>query len=217
MRRRLHRTTRLGDIALFWSLTVLCALILSVLAFAAGKYWVGGLMTRSASTQTAPQVVVKTPQENQADNTPDANQGPERVEPPSQAVVKMQPRAPTDAERNEIEQQYPQDAAGLHKAGGQDQGDASTGADDKPLGDQSAGGASGRYAVTAGSFADAANAQRVVEELKNEGYDPHIVKITRNGRTLQRVIAGRYDDRAKAEEVCDQLNSEGREATVSTR
>jgi DedD protein len=214
MKRRLNRTTRLRDIITFWALIAVCAVILFVLTFMAGKYWVGGLMARSHSTQTTPQVVLNTPGEGDDAKGPDGEQGPERVEPPSNAVVKVQQRAPTDAEKNEIEQQYPQDAAGLHQAGGKDPDDESTGADDKPLGDAEGADSQGRYLVAAGAYADPVNAQRVLDTLRNLGYSAHLVEIERKGQTLQRVVAGRYAERARAEEVQAQLQSQGQEATV---
>lgn len=220
MRSRIHRGSRIGEIATFWAIIVLCSLLLSGLAFVAAKYWVGGLMARSKATQSSPQLVLKTPAEQQQDEG--ANLGPERVDPPSQAVVKMQPRAPTDGEKSEVEQMYPQDAAGLHASGDQSKGDDSTGSDDKPLDktgttDAAPAAAGEQYSVVASSFRDEANARREAEKLGVRGYDARVVDVTRDGQTFHRVVVGSFEDRTEAEHMCDRLKGEGTAATIVTR
>lgn len=217
MRRRIPRSTsRISEIITFWSLVIVCSVVLSVLAFAVGKYWVGGLMARSKSSQATPRMVLKTPDESKDQKD---EMGPERVDPPSRAVVKVQERAATDAEKSEIEQMHPQDAADLHKAGKDDTADTSTGGDEKPLHDSNGSGASdsGRYSVVTGSFRQEDNAQREVSQLADLGYDAHVVEIQRDGQTFHRVVVGSYASRPEAEQVRDRLQQAGKSATVSAR
>ncbi len=211
MRRRIHRSSRIREIVTFWAMVAVLAVVLSGLAFVAAKYWVGGLMARSKAAQPGPQIVLKTPGDKPDE---DSEMGPTKVEPPSQAIVKMQQRAPNDAEKSEIEQMYPQDAAELHKQGDRDNEDDSTGADDKPLNGADAG---GHYSVVASSYRDAANARREAERLAGRGYEARIVDITRNGETFHRVVVASFDDRADAERMRDRLRQEGTAATITTR
>ncbi len=218
MRRRIHRSSRIREIVTFWAMVAVLAVVLSGLGFVAAKYWVGGLMARSKAAQPGPQIVLKTPGDKPDE---DSEMGPTKVEPPSQAVIKMQQRAPNDAEKSEIEQMYPQDAAELHKQGDQDNEDDSTGADDKPLNgtdaDGTGGVAGGQYSVVASSYRDAANARREAERLAGRGYEARIVDITRDGQTFHRVVVASFDDRADAERMRDRLRQEGTAATITTR
>jgi len=215
MRSRIHRGSRIGEIVIFWAIIIVCSLLLSGLTFVAAKYWVGGLMARSKTAQAGPQLVLKTPDE-QPDEQSDT--GLERVDPPSQAVVKMQQRAPTDAEKSEIEQAHPQDAAGLNESGDQSKTDDSTGGDDKPVGGADAPDAAATgYSVVASSFRDEANARRAAADLEGRGYHARIVEIVRDGQTFHRVVVGNFDKRTDAEQMRDRLKGEGTAATIMSR
>lgn len=222
MKRRIHRNTRVGEIVAFWAIILFCSVILAGLGFIAGKYWMGGLMSRNQASQTGPKTLVQSPDDEPQE---EAEQGLKRVQPPSEAVVKMKQRAATDAEKSEIEQAYPQDAADLNRREGRDQADDSTGADDKPVTNpapaapkaESAGGSAGRYSVVAGSFLDAANARREVEALAARGHQARVDEVERDGQTFHRVIVGSYDDRSEAEGVRDELRKSGKPATISSR
>jgi len=199
-------------------MVVIGSLLLSGVAFVAAKYWVGGLMARSQSTQAGPQLVLKTGgegTEGQADSET------ARANAPSQAVIKMQQRAPTDAEKSEVEQMFPQDAAQVHQSGDKSGPDESVGSDEKPLSGADAGSASGnagggRYTVVASSYRDEANARREAERLEGRGYNARIVDVEVEGRTYHRVIVGAYSDRSEANKMRDKLNGEGTAATVMT-
>lgn len=208
MSSRKPRLNGIREIAGFWSLVVVAALIMAALAFAAGKYWVGGLMAKG--TPTTPRVEVKAP-----DSATPATDGEEGMtEPPAKAVVKSEQRQPTDAERAELEQKFPQDGAGLHDAQGGDTPDASTGSDAKPLdGSDSA----GTYSVKAGSYANPDNAERHADELAAKGYATEIVTVEVKGKTYHRVMLGPYTDQSEAERVRDELNAAGYEASVKSR
>jgi cell division protein FtsN len=219
MRSRMHRSSRIGEIVTFWAIIAVCSLLLSGLTFVAAKYWVGGLMARSKTAQSGPQLVLKTPDE-QPDEQSDTQS--ERVDPPSQAVVKVQQRAPTDAEKSEIEQAYPQDAAALQAGGDQSKADDSTGSDEKPVDganatDAAKGGSDGGYSVVASSYRDEANARREAASLEGRGYKARIVAVTRDGQTFHRVVVGNFDNRADAEKMRDRLKDEGTTAAVVSR
>lgn len=209
MSSKTRRPNSIRDIATFWGLVVVASVIMAALAFAAGKYWVGGLIAHG--TPTAPQVEVKTPEQTVV---PKAEGEEGMTEPPPKAVVKMEQRQPTDAERGEIEQKHPQDGAGLHGATGADTPDTSTGSDSKPLDGSDS---SGLYSVKAGSYVDPDNAQRHSDELTAKGYSTEVVTVEVKGKTYHRVMVGPYMDQAEAERVRDELSAAGYEASVKTR
>lgn len=204
-----RRPNSVRDIATFWGLVVVASVIMAVLAFAAGKYWVGGLIARG--TPTTPRVEVKAPDEAAVPKT-DGEEG--MTEPPPKAVVKVEQRQPTDAERGELEQKHPQDGAGLHEATGSDTTDASTGSDSKPLAASDDTG--GAYSVKAGSYADPDKAQRIADELSGKGYGTEIVTVEVKGKTYHRVMVGPYAERSEAEGARDELSAAGYEASVKS-
>lgn len=221
MRSRIHRGSRIGEIATFWAMIAIASLLLSGLAFFAAKYWVGGLMAHSKTPEAGPQFVLKAQGDKTDEGTDESDTT--RVTPPPQAVVKVQQRAPTDAEKGEVEQLFPQDAADLHKDGKKDEPDDSVGGDEKPVkGDAdadkgaSSGESGGRYTVVASSYRDAANARREAEKLGNRGYNARIVDVDVDGKTYHRVVVGAYSDRSEANKMRDKLNGEGTAATVMT-
>ena len=70
--------------------------------------------------------------------------------------------------------------------------------------------------MTAGSFADQGNAQRQVRRLAEQGYQPYVTTVEKDGITYHRVNVGLYETREQAERVRDQLRSEGFDAIVWT-
>jgi cell division protein FtsN len=214
MRSRMRRTNRIRDILIFWSLVTVSAGLLACGGFMAGKHWVGGLIAREkADGGTTPKIVVQTPDQ---DSGPGVATDVEMTEPPPKPVVKLQQRDPSEAERSEIEQRYPQDGASLNRAGSDSPGDASTGSDEKPIGDGVADRIRG-YTVVAGSFTDPTNAERELSDLLGRGLSPFIVKVVRDGQAFHRVTLGPYPDRAAAARVRDELQTAGKVATISSR
>lgn len=201
MRSRTRRTTKFRDVANFWGLVVGVSILLAILGFAAGKYWVGGLMAKQPAA-TTPRVTVKTPDGGAAGEKGES-------EPPPQAVVKMEQRAPTDAERSEIEQNHPQDGATLHKATGVDTPDASTGGDTRTVAS-----ADGKLQVVAGSYKDPANAQRQLEELASKGFSATIIDLNRDGGTYHRVVVGSFDSQDEAQRLLDEVTAAGVKANI---
>lgn len=200
MRSRTRRTTQFRDVMSFWSLIIVVSIVLAALAFAAGKYWVGGLIAQQPAA-SAPRLDVKTP-----GSSAGGEQG--KTEPPPQAVVKMEQRAPTDAERSEIEQNNPQDGATLHGAGASDTPDASKGGDAQPMG------AEGKFQVVAGSYRSEENAQRQVDELAAKGFSATVVDLDRDGAIYHRVVVGSFDTQDEAQPLLDQVTAAGVKANI---
>jgi len=206
MSARNPRLSSIREIAGFWGLVVVVSLVMAAMAFAAGKYWVGGLI--AGGTPATPRIEVKSPDQAVA---PPADGEEGMTEPPPKALVKSEQRQPTEAEKGELEQKYPQDGAALPGEGG---ADASKGGDSKAL-DGSDG--TGSYTVKAGSYLDPDNAQRHADELAAKGYATEIVSIEVKGKTYHRVVVGPYTDQSEAERVRDELNAAGYEASVKSR
>lgn len=199
MRSRSLRNTQPRDIVTFWSLILVVSVILAGIAFVAGKYWVGGLIAKQP-VAAAPRVSV---------NAPDAAAGEQSEnEAPPKAVVKLEQRAPTDAERSEIEQNNPQDGATLHGATGADTPDASTGTDAQPIAGD------GKLQVVAGSYRSEDNAQRQVDELAAKGFSATIVKLNRDGGLYNRVVVGAFDTQEEAQRLLDEVTAAGVKANI---
>jgi DedD protein len=221
MPRRNRRTPSSKQVASFWFVVVVVALILGLGAFLAGKLWVGGMIKRGKIDQGAPKIIVQTP--NGAVEQPGT--GPE-VGPPPEAKVRVDQRAASESERSELEQRFPQDAAQLNRFDpGASRPDESVGSDQKPLSEPrgsgrgsepTPAGGTGIYSVTAGSYADARNAEREVARLISKGYSPYLVKISRGGKTMHRVTVGSFADRKEAEQLSEKLRRDGANASVAS-
>ncbi|NPV45401.1 MAG: SPOR domain-containing protein [Armatimonadetes bacterium] len=229
MNRSSRRRAAPRDILVFW-ITVAClAVALGAAGFAVGKYLIGGMVGGSEVDTGAPEIVVQSPDDHPTGTA--APIGP----PPAEAVVKVTERAPSEAERIELETQLPQDAAQLSAdTGDVNPPDTSLGPDDKPLppaqasegeekvaskSDETGGkrGATqkGAYSVVAGSFADPTNAEREVSRLTAQGYKPYVVKVKREGKTFHRVLVGSFADQREATRLRDRLIGEGTPASLA--
>lgn len=186
------------------------SVVLAALGFIAGKYWIGGLMARSSDTAQGPKVIVQSPDKETA-----GAEQPGATQPPSQAVIKVAQRAPTDAERSEVEQSAPQDGAGLNRSGEGDQNDTSLGMDTKPLDDSTnATKPPVGFTVVAGSYANRTNAEREMANLAAKGYSPSMVRVTSKGQVYNRVLVGTFSTRSEALTIRDQLVADGTPATI---
>ncbi len=65
------------------------------------------------------------------------------------------------------------------------------------------------WRVQVGSFAELANAQEQVSQLKTKGHDSRIEHSTRNGVNLFRVYVGSYPDRPGAQAALEALKKDG--------
>lgn len=70
------------------------------------------------------------------------------------------------------------------------------------------------YRVQSGAFAEKANADRLLEELKGKGYDTFITTVDLAGRILYRVQVGAFSVRSNAENMRDRLLADGYDAII---
>lgn len=74
----------------------------------------------------------------------------------------------------------------------------------------------GDHVVRAGSFKQANNAERLVEELRSRGYQPFVTETVVDGVKYHRVNVARYNDRDKAFELRGELRADGYPAEISS-
>ena len=72
------------------------------------------------------------------------------------------------------------------------------------------------YRVQTGAFAVKANAQRLLDELEDKGYDAFITTVDLSGRILYRVQVGAFSIRTNAENMRDNLKAAGYDAIIVT-
>ncbi|MCL6628598.1 MAG: SPOR domain-containing protein [Armatimonadetes bacterium] len=70
------------------------------------------------------------------------------------------------------------------------------------------------YKVQTGTFANRANAETLVDDLRAKGYKAEIKTVQVEDRTLHRVQVGAYKTREDAQELANDLSAEGYSATV---
>lgn len=75
--------------------------------------------------------------------------------------------------------------------------------------------ASGAYRVQAGTFANKANAENLVQDLKDKGHRAEIKTVQREVGTLYRVELGSFSSRDGAQRVADDLKRQGYAPTVT--
>ena len=218
MSRSTRRANGPAQILSYWAIVVIVSVVLGGGAFAVGKYLVGGMVKGSNTDAGAPKVVAQAPEGEAPAET--------ATPPPAKAEVKVTPRPATEAERNDLELTQPQDGAQLNQdAGTSTAPDSSVGDDSKPVtssDDEEAAppatataGKGGAYTVVAGSFADAANADREVSRLMGQGYTAYIVKVKRDGKTFHRVCVGSFAEAKAAQRLRDKLREDGTEASIA--
>ncbi len=187
----------------FWLIILLICAIAGVLSYQAGRNWVG---QRLAEVDLHEERGVSLGVEESGTQTvPVTDEG--EAEAPLQPVVEVEERAPTEGEQAEMklreaekraDEYGPQDGAELHAAEDDERADS----------DESSAPASGEWVVTAGSFAQAENANRQADGLRAKGYTPLITEITIEGRTFHRVNAGTFETRAEAEALVQKLRDD---------
>ena len=72
------------------------------------------------------------------------------------------------------------------------------------------------YRVQTGAFAVKENAQRLLDELEDKGYDAFITTVDLSGRILYRVQVGAFSVRSNAENMRDNLKAAGYDAIIVT-
>lgn len=72
----------------------------------------------------------------------------------------------------------------------------------------------GRYSIQVGAFRNAANSEKVIQDLRGRGYEPYVIE--ERGRSLLRTVrVGRYADRQEALRAASEFErSEGMDAIV---
>ncbi len=223
-----HKQTmgeRLTESLRFWAVVVIICGVVGLIAYTAGKRYVGAHLQEMTVKEGAPEILA------QGD---DLVQSPgEDDEPPEKPVIVMQEREPTARERRDVEREMaedePQDGAQLHAQDPDEDADADEPADeepadadddtpaDVPADDPPPADATGSYTVTAGSFASEANAQAQVGKLAGMGYHPYVTRVEKDGVTFSRVNVGQFSGRSQADEVVDDLKAKGFDAAVWTR
>jgi cell division septation protein DedD len=72
----------------------------------------------------------------------------------------------------------------------------------------------GDWVVQLGVFAKHANADRLAQELKEQGFHALVSEVSVSGRTLWRVRAGPVAERAMAEQLSTKLRTAGHAGSV---
>jgi cell division septation protein DedD len=72
----------------------------------------------------------------------------------------------------------------------------------------------GRYSIQVGAFRQAANSEKVIQDLRGRGYEPYVIE--ERGRSLLRTVrVGRYADRREALQAASEFErSEGMDVIV---
>ncbi|MGC9320501.1 MAG: SPOR domain-containing protein [Armatimonadota bacterium] len=225
---------RLLDSLKFWLVVAILCGIVGTGAYYFGRNYVGQHLHEMEVSQRAPEITPQPSASAAADESDD--------EPPVKPVVIMREREPSAREKRRVARELsrPQDGAQLHAAeeaardqaprqesGGDEKQPAEDGGDEGgeveeapaagPAPDEQPAKASDeQYVVSAGSFADASNAQRQVQRLSERGYQPYITTVEKGDITYRQVNVGVFGEREQAEQVKDRLRSQGFDAAVWT-
>ena len=222
-----HKQTlgeRLTESLRFWAVVVIICGVVGLIAYTAGKRYVGAHLQEMTVKEGAPEILAQGDDVVRVPGDDD--------EPPEKPIIVMQEREPTARERREAEREAaaeePQDGAQLHAQEDEDEADADepedaepadADADDSPAASDEAStpDATGSFVVTAGSFASAANAQTQVGKLAELGYHPYVTRVEKDGVTFSRVNVGQFPGRSQADEVASELKAKGYDAAVWAR
>ncbi len=194
----------------FWLIVLLICVIAGLLSYQAGRNWVG---QRLAEVDLDKQRQTALPTD---DGGTETGPGSEQGEPPLQAVVEIEERAPSEGEKAEIkmhelerqvEDSGPQDGAELNAAA----------ADRGVARDEASTRGTGEWVVVAGSFLQVENASNQVERLQAKGYAPTVGQIAKDGVTYHRVNVDSFASREDADKLAQKLRDDDFDATVVHR
>jgi DedD protein len=87
-------------------------------------------------------------------------------------------------------------------------------AENRPTADRPAADKAGAWVVQVGVFAKQANAERLVQELKEQGFHALVSQNSSSGRTLWWVRTGPVAERAAAEQLSARLRAAGHVGSV---
>lgn len=193
----------------FWAAVLIVCAIASLASYRVGRDWLGKRLADFKMGQGAPRILAQGA--NNAEET-----GINEAKAPDKPEVAVEEREPTSAEVRRAKEggdvTEPQDGAELNAQRDQ----VKPPAGDTPLSDQGGDGTDRRrYLITAGSYEDEANASRVVARLAAKGYKPQVETVTRDGKTLRRVMVAVVQGRTEAEDLQAELAAEGVDTDIT--
>lgn len=230
---RSSRTTW-KDVLFFWAKVLVICIILGVISFFIGRNYLGNMIAETTIEQGTPEIVAQVPE----DRPPAPG---DEAPPPEGAKVDIYERDPSDAEVARARQEYTivkgtsEDSDDADEEADQEEPDATEETPEEPedetpsdepadesatdTGDTPSGSdEDGReFVVIAGSFVNIENAEKVVSELRGEGYEPYITQVIIGDRTYNRVNVAAYSSREKAGDLARELRGSGHDVTVGVR
>jgi len=231
-----ERRARYAEALLFWALTLVVCAGAGYGSYRYGRSWIGDrlgddvkpvLTSEQLASRVTPEAFERTSPDEESDAT---------EEPPKEAEIEVHAASLDEADKAKLEAEKsgakataePDESAGPE--GSADTEDAEADSErpaereqpprtaDKPRGgaDEEAEG-SGRYVVRAGAFKDRANAERVRDELRRQGYSPYLTTVVKDNVEFTRVNVGSYPKKDEALRLRGELQSAGySEAGVAT-
>jgi cell division septation protein DedD len=228
----------------FWFVTLLICAIAGLASYKFGRDWIGDRIGGDVKPILTTQALVDRMGGGEAEPEPAANSpatGPAQP-PPEKAVVEVTPTTPTTEDRQKLRVEGERGAAdsGQPSSRRESSDEADTprrsaeeerdpapprarrpeakpresepAVPTKPEVTPSTG---GEYTVRAGSYAERANADRMVAKLRAQGYQPFVTRIVKDGREYHRVNVATVPDRDEALKLRGELRSAGYDADVS--
>jgi cell division septation protein DedD len=192
----------------FWAAVFMVCTIASLASYRVGRDWVGKRLADMKFGEGAPRIL--------AQGASNAETGAiDEAKAPDKPEVTLEERAPTSLEAQRLKKgenaTEPQDGAELNAQQEQVKPPKD---DSSVLQGDGEGSEHQRYLVTAGSYAEEANASRVVARLAAKGYKPQVETVTRNGQTLRRITVAVVYGKTEAENLQAELAAEGIDAQV---
>ena len=197
----MRKSPRKGAATLgFWTAVALICVGVALLSYQLGKNWVGKQLETAVLGR---QVGFRT---QQGSGPPaQSTTGPAQQLPPGSIKVELEPRAPGEAEKNDLA------AEALGDIG--ESGGAAT--SERSATPEAAAAPTSGYTVTAGSYTSAATAQRARADLESRGYHPYITDFENRGITYHRVVVGVYGNRERADKVRGEVERAGYAAGIT--
>lgn len=220
--RRVRKTTKASpvrrDLGFLLAVLVVAGLA-GLLSFHVGRDWLGKNLADVNLRPGAPQIVVHgLPSEARG------TRGDPSVSAPAEAVVNIEEREPTPAEVRRVQEE--EASGGMEPRQTKSLSEADSAPSDESMDSESdrAGDRhrdttaqerrTGRFTVTAGSFAEKENADRVRDRLIAAGYKPRVREVDIGSEVLHRVDVATLEGRTQAEELKDELARDGIRAGI---
>ena len=222
------------DMLIFWVKVLIICLILGGVSFHVGRKYVGTMIAGPDVREGAPEIALQvTGDDGETDETD--------KDAPATVQVKVQEREGSDSEidnATDMLGHQEDDAAGEDDTDATGDGEEAAGADETASssereseaaadtetqegqdeeGQAEDGDGDTNYVVTAGSFLNAANSDKMLKELQEKGYKPYVSKVTIKGKTYRRVNVGAFAGRDEADDLVEELRNAGYEARVGVQ